>query len=108
MDAARRMVGGDDSDSGVFDAIGLPEAYRNKLLEKSDIDIWPEHWEAVAAFGAMQTQWRIGMGGPTGLDYTALPVVMDMLEIADRRQAFDGLIVMERTALESFRENNGK
>lgn len=103
------MVGGDESDAGVFEAIGLPEAYRNKLLEKSDIDIWPENWEAIVVFGALQTQWRIGMSGPTGLDYGTLPVVMDMLEIADHRQAFEGVIVMERTALEIFRENsNGK
>ena len=31
--------------------------------------ILPENVEAVSWFLKMQTQWRMGMNGPTGLDY---------------------------------------
>lgn len=49
----------------------------------------------------MTTQWRIGMNGATGLDYSSLPAVMDMLglEGEDRSQAFRDVRVMEREAL---------
>jgi hypothetical protein len=66
--------------------------------------IWPENETPFLVFAAMQTQWRIGMGGPTGLDYTALPVVLDLQEVAPdkRRQVFDDVRVMEAEALKVF------
>lgn len=55
----------------------------------------------------MTTQWRIGMNGATGLDYSALPAVMDMLglEGEDRSQAFRDVRVMEREALAVMAES---
>ena len=54
----------------------------------------------------MSTQWRIGMSGATGLDYAALPAVMDLMDVAqaDRREMFDSLRVMERAALDVMAE----
>lgn len=54
----------------------------------------------------MATQWRTGMAGATGLDYTAVPTVMDLLDIAPehRRDRFDDLRTMERAALEVMNE----
>ncbi len=45
----------------------------------------------------MQTQWRSGMAGPSGLDYAALPAVFDLHSIRKKRRAdvFAGLRVME-------------
>ncbi|MFA9950834.1 DUF1799 domain-containing protein [Dentiradicibacter hellwigii] len=37
-----------------------------------EIELWPENALPMQVFMAMQTQWRIGMGGATGLDYSAL------------------------------------
>jgi len=37
--------------------------------------VWPENRQAVIVFMSMQTQWRVGMNGYTGLDYSALPEV---------------------------------
>ncbi|MFA9949159.1 DUF1799 domain-containing protein [Dentiradicibacter hellwigii] len=45
-----------------------------------EIELWPENALPMQVFMAMQTQWRIGMGGATGLDYSALPVVEDRLK----------------------------
>lgn len=53
----------------------------------------------------MATQWRVGMNGPTGLDYGVLFVLMDRLGLDE--EAFDGLLddvrVMEAEALKVMR-----
>ena len=56
--------------------------------------------------------YRVTLSGPTGLDYTAIPVVMDMLGIEAERRAecFDGVRTMEGEALSVFasrREHGG-
>jgi len=68
------------------------------------VEVWPENEQALQVFSELMTQWRIGMGGPTGLDYAALPVVMDFAGIAppDRAQLFDAVRVMESEALRVF------
>lgn len=55
----------------------------------------------------MTTQWRSGMSGPTGLDYSALPAVMDLigLEGDERTLAFRDVRVMEREALAVMAES---
>jgi hypothetical protein len=55
---------------------------------------------------AMSTQWRIGMNGPTGLDYNALPAVMRMAGVPakDRAEVFDDIRIMEDVALQTIRE----
>ena len=57
-------------------------------------------------FLAMQTQWRTGMAGATGLDYAALPAVLRLtgLPRAQWPQVFDDLRDMEGEALTHFRE----
>ena len=97
-------AGGGDVNEGL-ESIGLPGALAGSFID-ADLDVWPELWPALELFSALCTQWRVGMGGATGLDYTALPVVMDMLEIApeDRRERFEEVRVMERAALEVMSE----
>jgi hypothetical protein len=103
------MVGGNQGDVGMFASMGIPPEEWEKRLAPEEIEIWPENWPAVEVFSAMLTQWRIGMGGPTGLDYAALPAVMDLLEVERRTECFAGLQVMESEALEVFRlKSNGQ
>jgi hypothetical protein len=69
-----------------------------------DVEVWPENWPSFALLRDCQTQWRVGMGGATGLDY---PAVMALLEFrgfpaGDRQQLFDDLQVMELAALEEM------
>ena len=68
--------------------------------------VWPENLPAVNAFIALSTQWRVGMAGATGIDYTAVPTVLRLtgLPRADWPDAFDGLRIMEAEALEIMRE----
>lgn len=57
-------------------------------------------------FVAMSTQWRTGMSGPTGLDYSAVPTVMRMQQVPrqDWPDAFDALRVLEAEALAVMNE----
>lgn len=70
------------------------------------VDVWPDNWPAVSLFVSLATQWRVGPGGATGLDYAALPFVLRIQRIprADWSDAFDALRVMEIEALNIMRE----
>ena len=68
--------------------------------------MFPDNEAVVGVFIAMTTQWRIGMSGPTGLDYAALPAVLRLCAIprAQHPDLFDDLRVMEAEALAYFGE----
>lgn len=74
--------------------------------EEPGIEVWPDNWLAVLVFAACGTQWRVGPGGPVGLDYSAIPVVMRLHAVprADWRDTFDSLRVMEREALDVMQQ----
>ena len=73
----------------------------------TEIDVWPENWPAIQLFRQMATQWRIGMNGPTGLDYQTLFLLIDRQELSkeDAAQMFDDMRVCEAAALEAMFEN---
>lgn len=97
------MVGGNQGEAGVLASMGIPPEQWEKMLTPDELEVWPENWDAVEVFGALQTQWRIGMAGPTGLDYAVLPAVMELFEVAHRADCFAGVQVMETEALDVFR-----
>lgn len=55
----------------------------------------------------MGTQWRVGPGGPSGLDYTVVPITASMLGIKrrDLPDIFPDLRVMEVEALAVMAES---
>lgn len=81
-------------------------------LEVGDVDdsieLWATNAQSFSVFEAMGTQWRMGMAGATGLDYQALPVVLEMAGLKkrkDRLAIFADLRVMEREALRTMADN---
>lgn len=70
-------------------------------------EVWPDNMLAVNVFVSMATQWRIGMSGPTGLDYTALAHVMRLLGVQQKERAdvFECVRIMEDEALAKMRES---
>lgn len=70
------------------------------------VEVWPDNMTTVSAFIAMGTQWRIGMNGPTGLDYAALSHVMRMTGVrrAEWPYVFEGVRIMESAALAEIRK----
>ena len=69
--------------------------------------IWPENLTAYNAFVSLLSQWRVGMGGATGLDYTAVPVVLEMLATPrpEWPAVFGDIRLMEDAALEQMHAN---
>lgn len=108
MAAARDLMGGTPVDQceSFFAAIGAPSGLQKLFKEQAEVDVFPENWKTVEVFASVMTQWRIGMSGPTGLDYAVLPGVMGMLGIGrgDRKDVFDGVRVMESEALKVLSE----
>jgi hypothetical protein len=74
---------------------------RPEDFEADSFEIWPENEESISLFSSVSTQWRIGMGGPTGLDYNALFARMDRLKFDDQtyERLFQDIRVIESEAL---------
>jgi len=68
------------------------------------IEVWPEHWDAVRFFLRLPTQWRYGMSGRTGLDYTAVMSLLATLRLPLDKEAeiLESVQVMEIAALEEI------
>ncbi len=47
------------------------------------MEVWPDNWAATLLFNAIGTQWRMGMGGPVGLDYNVLYRKMDRMNLSE-------------------------
>lgn len=64
--------------------------------------LWPENRPAWDLWLCLQTQWRVGMAGATGLDYSAVAAVMHMQSTArkERPELLALLRVMEAEVLE--------
>ena len=57
------------------------------------------------AWQSVQTQWRTGMGGATGLDYAGVRAYLDEIDLgADRRDVFAGIQACERATLDVWSE----
>ncbi|WP_419186872.1 DUF1799 domain-containing protein [Pseudomonas putida] len=70
-------------------------------METEDVEVWPDAWPVFCLFEALGTQWRLGPGGPSGLDYTAIPGTAKIIGLKYRElsEAFNDLRVMENEAL---------
>jgi hypothetical protein len=105
--AARALYAKDASDSELA-AWGLtPEDY----AAESPIDgvgIWKANWQAVAVFRDLETQWRVGMAGPTGLDYGAIEPALRLTEVSTETwpDLFRCIRVLEREALDVMAKQN--
>jgi hypothetical protein len=69
------------------------------------VEVWPENWPICELFSCLGTQWRVGMAGPTGLDYAVLFRLMDEAGLTgpDWQETFHLIRVMESAALDEMR-----
>lgn len=74
------------------------------------MEIWPDNLRAFELFSSMRTQWRVGMGGPTGLDYSVLYRRMDRMGLTPEQydQMEADIAVMEAAALEEIYSDSGE
>ena len=56
--------------------MGLPSDLIADAEGVADQDVYPDVWPALDMLIDMQTQWRVGAAGATGMDYTALETLM--------------------------------
>lgn len=96
-------------DSGPSDeelaAIGIK---REDVADDSDFEIWPENWLPFQIFSRVSTQWRVGAGGPTGLDYQPVRWVMEGLGITKAKKQIEvlqSIRILEVSALEQMDKN---
>lgn len=77
---------------------------RPEDVQKPPFEVWPSNWPAVEFFIGVGTQWRVGMAGPTGLDYTAVLAVMARMRLSEQQhdELFRDLQVMEAAALDAM------
>lgn len=81
------------------------ERMQKQQIAASEIGVWPENWQSVGFFmDYCRTQWRVGMGGATGLDYTAVLACLRTLRLGRERsdELFADVRVMEAAALEAM------
>ena len=69
--------------------------------------LWPDNWPAIQLFVRISTQWRVGGGGPIGLDYTVLYRELDRMGLAgdEYEDLFGCIRIIETTALKHFAED---
>ena len=69
--------------------------------------MWPDNHAAFILFNNLSTQWRVGMGGPTGLDYSAVYPLLDRAakDPQEWDELFSDIQVMEGAALKQIGEN---
>lgn len=61
-------------------------------------------------FDSVFTQWRVGMGGPTGLDYNAVYPLLDRAakDPQEWDEMFSDIQVMEGAALKQMSDNRAE
>lgn len=68
-----------------------------------NFEVWEENWEVLTLFLRLQTQWRIGMNGLTGLDYAATAWILKLYAEEQRhRELLEDLQIMEGAVLETI------
>ena len=71
-----------------------------------DLEVWEDNRQIVEMFMRMQTQWRTSISGAVGLDYAALEWLCRLYPVDNPQELFEGLQVMEYTALNCFNKKN--
>ena len=78
---------------------------REDVEDTSDFAIWPENWIPFLVFSEVSTQWRVGTGGATGLDYVAVKWVIDLMKIKKKYEVLRAIRTMESSALKTMNKS---
>lgn len=72
--------------------------------------LWPCNLQAWTSWCAVQTQWRVGTAGATGLDYAGVRAYLDEQGAAhgsdERRDIWVGICAAERATLDVWAEQS--
>ena len=92
----------EDAIATALAAIGLQ--MESTPAAEEEFHLWPENVATFNLWLAVQTQWRVGMNGRTGLDYSAVDVCMRLHQVRkkEQREMFVGLQAMEQATLDEW------
>ena len=86
-----------------LDAWEAPPDIRDSYLsaeEDEDFAVFPQNWDTTQLFLSVSTQWRVAAGGAVlGLDYSAVDVAIQRLDLELTPDHFRGLQQMESAAM---------
>ena len=73
-----------------------------------EFEVWPENMPAINLFFTLSTQWIVGTGGATGLNYIPLFHRMDRMHLSeqDYEWMFDDIRVIEAAALTAMNQKD--
>lgn len=94
-----------EPDSTVDDALAAFGLYcEEEVVVDDEFWLWPESEEAFYLWNALQTQWVVGMNGPTGLSYPGIEACMRLYQIPKKKRPrlFDLIRAMEQATLEEL------
>jgi hypothetical protein len=67
--------------------------------------LWPDNLDGWNAWMGVQTQWRTGMAGATGLDYSGVRAWLEVMHPKKRhRELLQGIQACERATLDVWAE----
>lgn len=91
-------------DESMFARLGIKANTQALFTEqaKQEVLVLPENWYPFCVFMDLQTQWRMGVRSPTGLDYQAVKAAFELLAIPRKKWAelFRDIQELERYFLE--------
>jgi hypothetical protein len=91
-----------EQDFGVF---GVPPQEFLDGIKDKDFELWEENAEPFDLFVKLQTQWRSGPSGFTGMDYAGVRAALAMMRRRMTPELFGLLQVMETAGLKALRES---
>lgn len=78
---------------------------REDVEDTSDFEVWPENWIPFLVFSEVSTQWRVGAGGATGLDYGPVKWVMGLMKVKKKYEVLRAIRTMESSALKTMNKS---
>lgn len=78
--------------------------------ELKEIYLWPCNQESWRVFQRLQSQWMVGVGGATGLNYSGIESALRLMGIKGRKRSelFADIQVMEEATLEGWETRRNK
>ena len=81
-----------------------PYTVQDFIDARDTVDVWDENWDVLHLYRTYDTQWRVGMGGPTGLDMMVFLHELDRKNVPD--DIYDDMVwklsIIETAALKQM------
>ena len=90
----------------VIDKTSEDNAVLGIKSEKKEVDnnfyVLEQNWQTVEMFLRCQTQWRVGMSGIIGFDYTSVIEMIKLYNIDNHTAMLENLQIMEASVLKAI------